>query len=151
MKPKTYWQLKRKAKVDAGRLEKYGNTKIDHAGYSFASKLEAAVFDILKWREKAGEIRDIQCQDSIYLTDARIEYRADFRFTVATTGEVVWAEAKGFENEKWPLKRRLWIYYGPGALEIYKGTYESPKLVEVLKPKIAIPKDRCVLCGRSNV
>jgi hypothetical protein len=61
------------------KKSKYGAEKTGHAGYSFASKLEAAVFDYLKMLEAAGEVRDIQCQNTIYLTRARISYRADFK------------------------------------------------------------------------
>lgn len=104
------------------------------SGYSFASQLEAAVFNLLELREKAGEIYDIQHQDHIYLTDARICYIPDFKFFCRFTNDYVWAEAKGFETDVWKIKKRLWQYYGPGKLEIYKGTAKKIKLIETVIP-----------------
>lgn len=114
---------------------KYKNTRVKHAGYSFASQLECAVFNFLLLREKAGEIQDIQCQDHIYLTDARICYIPDFKFTDVKTKNFVWAEAKGFETDVWKIKKRLWEFYGPGNLEIYKGNAKKINLKEVVIPK----------------
>jgi hypothetical protein len=67
---------------------------------------------------KVGEIRSIELQDSVYLTDARIRYVADFK-CLAYTGEIFWVEAKGYPTASWALKKRLWRYYGPGRLEIH--------------------------------
>lgn len=116
---------------------KYGSKKVDHAGYSFASKLEAALFDLLKLRERAGEIAEIQVQDTIRLTKAEIIYKPDFRFVVVATGLPEWAEAKGLETPEWRIKRRLWLAYGPGPLHVYKGAYNRIKHSETLVPKEA--------------
>jgi hypothetical protein len=51
------------------------------------------------------------------------------------SGEFVWAEAKGFETDPWKIKRKLWQYYGPGKLEIYKGSAKSFKLYETVIPE----------------
>lgn len=131
---KKYPQLK------APRPTKYANKKIEHAGYSFASKGEAALFDFLKLRERAGEIKVLQNQDHVYLTEARILYIPDFKCQDLISGEVFWAEFKGFSDKKWPIKRRLWLAgYGPGKLEIYKANYRDGliqiRLVETLIPK----------------
>lgn len=114
--------------------------RITHrAGKSFASKLEAAVFDLLWLREKAGDIRDLVCQQSVYLTDARIQYIADFGFVMAASGERAWAEAKGFETDVWKIKKRLWAHYGPGPLEIYRSSRRGPKLTETVFPARQLP------------
>jgi hypothetical protein len=130
LKPKEFYALKKKA---AG-ASKYGPTKVSQAGYSFASKLERALFDLLKLREMAGEIRDIQCQDSIYLTDAEILYKPDFKYTVVATGEPEWAESKGFPTPSFAIKKRLWKYYGPGRLLIYEGTHQRLVHSETIIP-----------------
>jgi hypothetical protein len=113
---------------------KYGNIKISRAGMSFASKLEAAVYNILCLRMKADEISSIQCQDTVYLTDARIIYKPDFKCT-RPDGTVFWAEAKGFKTAEWVIKKRLWAHYGPGLLEIWEGSHAYPKLTETIIPK----------------
>lgn len=114
---------------------KYKNNRVQQAGYSFASQFECAVFNFLMLREKAGEIKDIQCQDHVYLTNARICYIPDFKFIDLITKDFVWAEAKGFETDVWKIKKRLWEHYGPGRLEIYKGNAKKVILKEVINPK----------------
>jgi hypothetical protein len=66
------------------------------------------------------------------LTDARILYKPDFKFTRG--GKEVWAECKGFETAIWRIKKRLWKFYGPGTLEIYKVNKLGPYLDEEVFP-----------------
>lgn len=115
--------------------QKYKNNRVKHLGYSFASQFECAVFNLLLARERAGEIKDIQVQDHVYLTEARICYIPDFKFLDLTTKNFTWAEAKGFETDVWKIKKRLWAFYGPGKLEIYKGSAKRISLVETVVPK----------------
>lgn len=114
---------------------KFRNKRVEHLGYSFASQFECAVFNLLLLREKAGEIKDIQCQDHVYLTEARICYIPDFKFVDLQTNNFAWAEAKGFETDTWRIKKKLWQFYGPGKLEIYKGSAKKVTLKEVVIPK----------------
>lgn len=111
------------------KKHKYGAEKTSHAGYSFASKGEARLFDELKLREAAGEISDIQVQDTFYLTAARIKYIADYSYTDCATGQRIAAEYKGFETPEWRIKRRLWEHYGPMSLVIYYATGRSETLI----------------------
>jgi len=118
------------------RRNKYGAKKIERKpGLWFASKLESAVYDILLLREKAGEISEIKCQDTVYLTDARIIYKPDFRFLNNETGNLEWSEAKGLELQAWRIKRKLWMYYGPGNLLVYMGSWQRPFLKETIEVK----------------
>jgi hypothetical protein len=121
---------------NARGAKKFGGQKVSLDGYSFASKLEAAVYGILKMRLKAGEIDSIQPQDHIYLTDARIGYIVDFKCRDAKTGDYFWVEAKGYPNDVWPIKKKLWKFYGPGTLEIWQGSHTNPKLTETITPSI---------------
>lgn len=116
---------------------KYGRTiRNDVAGRSFDSKLEKAVYDILWLRERAGEIKIICQQSSVYMTKARIQYIADFKCLDVSKDEEFWVEAKGFPTRDWRLKRRLWLSgYGPGRLEIWMGSYNKPFLKETIEPK----------------
>jgi hypothetical protein len=116
------------------RFQKYGATRVKHRGYSFASKLEAAVFDILKLREKAGEIYDIKVQQRVYLLkDPDIYYISDFSFIHDDV--LKYAEAKGMETPEWKIKKKLWQHFGPSDLEIWMGSYSRPKLIEIVKRK----------------
>lgn len=114
---------------------KFKNTKVQTAGRSFDSKLEAAGYQLLLLREKAGEIRNIRQQVSVYLTLARIRYVADYAFEDVSTGGTIHCEFKGFKTPVWALKRRLYEWYGPGPLEVYEGSHANPKLTEIIIPK----------------
>lgn len=114
---------------------KYNATKQELDGYNFASKLEASTYTLLKARQNAGEIQILQCQDHIYLTDAEIHYIPDFKCLDMKTGETFWVESKGFESPLWPTKKKLWKFYGPGKLEVWKGHHARPYLDEVIIPK----------------
>lgn len=117
---------------------KYGakktKRKTDRAGYSFASKAEASLFDWLKLREKNGEIQNLKTQVSVYLTKARIQYKPDFSFEEEK--EIVFAEMKGYETPVWRIKRRLWLAgYGPGKLQVWRMSNNGPFLQEEINPK----------------
>jgi hypothetical protein len=114
--------------------EKYGNKKVETDGYSFASGLEAALYEQLKLRKLTGEIESIKVQAKVLLTDAKILYKPDFE-CVRTDGTKFWAESKGFETSDWRIKRRLWMHYGPGPLEIWKGSAKRLTLAETLIPE----------------
>lgn len=116
--------------------QKFGNKKVEHAGRWFDSKLEKSLFDLLSLRERGGEIRDLAHHaGTVFLSDARVQYRPDFRFINCETGETEYAESKGFETSDWRIKRRLWLSYGPGKLHIYKGAAGRLVLAETLSPK----------------
>lgn len=114
---------------------KYGAKKVTaHAGYSFGSKLEAAVFDILNLLKSSGEIQEIQVQPSVYLTAANILFKPDFK-CVKHDGSYFFVEAKGLVTPVYAIKRRLWPHYGDGDLYVYMGHYAKPFLKEVIKSK----------------
>lgn len=116
----------------------YGATQITTDGYSFASKLESAVYTVLKSRQNAGELEIVQVQDHVYLTRARIHYIPDFKCKCLKTGEFFWVEAKGYANDVWPTKKKLWKFYGPGKLEIWKGDFRRPFLDEEIIPQLGL-------------
>lgn len=115
--------------------QQYKQERAQFAGRSFASGLEASLYGLLLLEEKAGEIQDVRCQPHVFLTEARIEMIPDYLVFDIGLGEDVYCEAKGFETPVWALKLKLWRYYGPGRLRIYKGTAARPKLVEEVVPK----------------
>jgi len=116
-------------------MSKFGNKASLRPGYSFSSQLEAAVFDLLKKRELAGEIRIVRVQASVYMTPARILYKPDFECLDLTTGKIFYVEAKGFETIVWRIKYRLWPHFVDADLHIYKGTHGRPYLDEIVKGK----------------
>lgn len=113
-----------------GRRNKFSAQRTN----GFSSKLESAVHDILLSRQKSGEISEIKCQQTVVLQegarDVRIAWKVDFSFVENTTKQLVYAEAKGIETMDYKIKLKLWRKNPPAPLEIYKGHYSSPKLVE---------------------
>lgn len=103
-------------------------------GRKFASKLEAAVYLILKAEEQAGLIANVKCQPNIRMTDAGILMIPDFSYE--RNGKLEFCEAKGFPTDVWKLKLRLWKNgYGPGPLRIFKGSHRRPVQTEIVVPK----------------
>jgi hypothetical protein len=115
---------------------RYGNKLAScHYGHSHVSKLEAAVCQLIHFREKAGELKLLQVQDHIALSAAKIGYIPDFKCEDALTKSPFWLEAKGFANDRWPILKKLWKAYGPGKLEVWGGTYLRPTLMETIIPE----------------
>ena len=103
----------------------------------FPSKLESAVYDILFLREKMGEISNIKRQQTVVLQHGgkakRIAIKIDFTFVKKATGVLWAAEAKGISTGEWRLKLKLWREVMPMPLELWKGDYRRPKLVEIIE------------------
>lgn len=110
----------------------FKNKKHSLDGHSFSSKLEASIYSLIKTNQR---VELVQVQDHIYLTDARILFIPDFKIKNLETGEFEWIEAKGIETDVYRIKRRLWKVYGPGRLEIWKGSHQRPFLHETIIPK----------------
>ena len=118
-------------------VAKYNEVKSERpGGLSFASKLEASLYDYLKACEDRGEIKIEEIQSSVKLTKAQIRCLPDFRIYDNELKCQVWCEAKGFETERWLLIKRLWKFYGPGPIRIYKGTHKNLYLDEVIIPNV---------------
>lgn len=116
--------------------EKYGSKRTQcRRQHSHRSRLESAVCDMLAEDDPTFELE--QVEDHVYLSEGRVLYVADFRLRNKKTGEVFWREAKGKETQRWPSIKRLWKAYGPGRLEIWKGTYCAPRLEQTIVPRKA--------------
>lgn len=106
-----------------------------HYGYTHRSKLEAAVCQIIMFREKAGELVHVGHEKQVYLTDAKILYIADFECKNNLTGLPLFVESKGFASDRWPTIKKLWKFYGPAPLEIWTGSWQRPGLSEIIVPR----------------
>lgn len=99
-----------------------------------ASKLEAAVYQILLLREKSGEISDIRQQRGVDL-GCGIRWKVDFSFCENKFNRIVWAEAKGVKGDRYRICLKLWRDHGPGPLEIWEGHYSQPFLKDIVIPQ----------------
>ena len=98
---------------------KYGNRKVEYAGYTFDSQAEYRRYQQLLLLERAGEIRNLEVHPSYLLQPAfkaqgraerAIEYRADFEYFDVADEVVVVEEVKGAETAVWKLKRKLFLF-----------------------------------------
>ena len=117
------------------RQHKYRAKRALRPGYSFASKLEASLFDLLRASEAAGNIKELKVQPSVYLTDARVLMKPDFSYFNLRTNAYEWAESKGFQTDVYRIKRRLWKFYGPGPLHVYTGSAKRIRFLETIYPQ----------------
>lgn len=104
-------------------------------GHSHRSKLEGSVCGLIWLREKAGEIKLLQVEATVYLTLARYKYIPDFKCLDLKTNEVFFIEAKGFPDKRWPTTKKLWAFYGEAPLHIYTGSHVRPVLDQVITPR----------------
>jgi hypothetical protein len=105
----------------------------------FSSKLEAQVYELLKLRELAGEIKEIRCQYPIVLQEGkkelRITWKVDFSFIDVKTGQTVFCESKGIEDGVFKLKLKLYKKNRTEKLEIWRGSWKKPFLSEIINAK----------------
>lgn len=115
------------------KKNKYGAEKTIFEGRKYDSKMEAEFSALLNLKEKSGEIRDIEYQPKIYLTEARILYKPDFSFY---RGEKkIYVDVKGAETAVFKLKKRLWASYIDAPLEIVKKKSSRFIITEIVARK----------------
>lgn len=104
----------------------------------FASKLEAAVYDLLKLREREGEFSNLRCQESVELQggsrETRINWKIDFAADLPD-GQTIYFEAKGVRTSDYVLKLKIFKFRELGIIEVWGGNYRSPSLLERFEPK----------------
>lgn len=120
------------------RKNKYGAIKTN----GLSSKLEACLYELLKARQSAGEISDIRLQQPIVLQPGprkvKVVWKVDFSFTLNSTGELTYCEAKGVETGTYKIKLKMYRAKADRKrLEIWKGNYRRgmciPFLAEVIE------------------
>ena len=107
------------------------------AGAPRGSKLERAVYGRFELMERVGYVYDLKQQVRVDLGDG-IYWNVDFSYRYKRgpfAGQLRFVEAKGVETEGYRIKKKLWKSRGKGALEIWKGTWQNPQLVETVRPE----------------
>jgi predicted nuclease of restriction endonuclease-like RecB superfamily len=117
---------------------KYSAQKVERDGRTFASKLEAALYDMLAMMQRGSAISNLRCQVTVRFhtyDHGKVCMIPDFSAVDAKTGETVYFEAKGFFTREWLRKKKAWAIGGPGKLHIYGGSWKYLKLLETIEPK----------------
>lgn len=115
-------------KCRAGAPNRFGSTakKSRQADYLFDSGLERDLYNLLKLRERVGELRDIKVKPNVRITEAGILVIPDFSAVETKTDQLRYHEAKGCVTEVWLLKMRLWRCYGPAPIDVYVASSRGP-------------------------
>ena len=113
----------REALAKSGKKPRYSahrRAESQLIGRSFMSEGERDCGEMLWAMQQGREIRDLEFQVSVRLTAGRLRWVLDYRFFDAKLSEVVWADFKGHEQERWGELKKLWPHYGPARLRVYK-------------------------------
>lgn len=100
------------AQAQRWKPSKYGNRKVHLDGRQFDSHREARRYQALRLEERAGTVRDLECQVTFV---CRVEgklvcrYIADFTYERMIDGQWVGQveDAKGHQTEAFKLKKKL--------------------------------------------
>jgi len=98
------------AELDGVTEPKYGNETVVCNGHAFPSIGEMERYKELYLLERAGEISDLKLQPVIPLIVNGIRvgsYRADFRYLVTASDELVYEDFKGLRLPLFRLKKKL--------------------------------------------
>jgi len=112
----------------ANRYQKTKNPRGRRAAVKtngFSSKLENKVHEMLLERVASGELSDLRCQHRVDLIYGethknRMEWKIDFSAIDNATGNRKFFEAKGFSEDIYKIKLKLFRVIGEGVLEIWK-------------------------------
>ena len=100
------------------RAPKYGNTKAQWRGQQFDSQAECRRFQVLVGLVESGVIRALVRQPSFALapkaivggkTKRALTYRADFGYTLISTGKAIVEDVKGCLTDVYKIKRHLMV------------------------------------------
>ena len=103
-------------------MNKYKNKKFKVDGIEFDSQLEANRYCQLKILEHIGDIKDLRTQAEFVIqpsykknnkTIRAIKYIADFVYYDLKKGKTIIEDTKGFRNEVYKLKKKIFEYKYP--------------------------------------
>ena len=114
-------------------MNKYHAKRCEFEGIKFASKGEMHCYQNLRFLEKAGYLKDIECHVIVNLV-AGIGHKTDFRFYDVKCQTLVYAEFKGMKTDRWRLIKKLWKVFGPAELRVYVEKNGYQILDEVIFP-----------------
>lgn len=118
------------------KKHKFGavKTTLEGEDRSFPSKLEAKVYAHFKRCQELGQIEGLTRYASVRLSDAKIAYKPDARAIYADIKQQFYIEAKGVEDARFKLIKKLWEVYADGPLEIWKANGRGIYLAETIIP-----------------
>jgi len=120
------------------KKNKYNAKKTYVDGIKFDSKAEAEYYTLLLYKQKIGELKILELQPKVYLTQSKILYKPDF--LIKEGRDRYYVDVKGPETPVFRIKMRLWVHYGQGKLKLVKKrnrAFQVYKTICTEKPKPA--------------
>ena len=104
------------------KKSKYHNTKVEYNGIKFDSVKEMKHYQLLEYRQKIGEIKELKLQVPYELipkykmndkTIRKTQYIADFTYVSTKDNKLHVVDTKGFKTDVYRLKKKMFEYqYG---------------------------------------
>lgn len=104
------------------KKSKYHNTKVEYNGIKFDSIKEMKTYQLLEYRQKIGEIKELKLQVPYELipkykmndkTIRKTQYIADFTYISTKDNKLHVVDTKGFKTDVYRLKKKMFEYkYG---------------------------------------
>lgn len=104
------------------KKSKYHNTKVEYNGIKFDSIKEMKTYQLLEYRQKIGEIKELKLQVPYELipkykmndkTIRKTQYIADFTYVSTKDNKLHVVDTKGFKTDVYRLKKKMFEYkYG---------------------------------------
>lgn len=101
------------------KKSKYHNTKVEYNGIKFDSVREMRHYQLLEYRQKIGEIKELKLQVPYELiptykmndkTIRKTTYVADFVYYDTRDNKTHVIDVKGFKTQTYKLKKKLFEY-----------------------------------------
>lgn len=101
------------------KKNKYHNTKVEYKGIKFDSVKEMKHYQLLEYRQKMGEIKDLKLQVPFELiptykinnkTIRKTVYIADFTYVSVIDNQIHIEDTKGFKTDVYRLKKKMFEY-----------------------------------------
>lgn len=101
------------------KKSKYHNTKVEYNGIKFDSVKEMKHYQLLEYRQKIGEIKELKLQVPYELipkykmndkTIRKTTYVADFVYYDTRDNKTHVIDVKGFKTQTYKLKKKLFEY-----------------------------------------
>ena len=89
----------------------------------------------LQLLERAKEIKILKNQPNVFLTEARIRVIPDWLIYRVRSNEEIYIDFKGYDGQSWLRNRKLWKFYGPRPMEVWRRNGNRFVLSETIIPR----------------
>lgn len=96
------------------------------------SRGEARCCDYFQFLEIQGLLKILKVQPNVFLTDAKLKVIPDWLLEYPG-GDLRYADYKGLESQSWGRNKKLWKFYGPAPMEVWKSKGDRFFVTETIR------------------